>query len=119
MTHEYIGTKQVTAWSQDKDGAPGYAVKYADGYISWSPADVFEAAYIDIGHVQHLPPHQQRVVGERAVLADKTSKLSAFIESGRFSTVNGDEQERLVAQRKAMTDYLYILDARIAAFSVV
>jgi hypothetical protein len=23
----------------------GYAVKYVDGYISWSPKDVFEAAY--------------------------------------------------------------------------
>lgn len=45
MTHRYIGTKEITAWEQEKDGQPGYAVKYADGYISWSPRDVFEAAY--------------------------------------------------------------------------
>ncbi len=45
MTHRYIGTKEVTAWPQDKDGAPGYAVKYADGYISWSPQEAFDAAY--------------------------------------------------------------------------
>lgn len=45
MTHRYIGTKEVTAWPADKDGQPGYSMKYADGYISWSPKDVFEAAY--------------------------------------------------------------------------
>lgn len=45
MTHRYIGTKEVTAWPADKDGKPGYAVKYADGYTSWSPQDAFEDAY--------------------------------------------------------------------------
>lgn len=45
MTKDYYGTKKVTAWEQEKDGKSGYSVKYADGYISWSPKDVFEAAY--------------------------------------------------------------------------
>ena len=45
MTKSYIGTKEIQAWEQEKDGKPGYAVKYPDGYISWSPKDVFEAAY--------------------------------------------------------------------------
>lgn len=45
MTKSYIGTKEILAWKQEKDGKPGYAVKYPDGYISWSPKDVFEAAY--------------------------------------------------------------------------
>ncbi len=49
MTKEYIGVKKVTAWEQDgKDGAPGYAVKYPDGYTSWSPKDVFEASYFPL-----------------------------------------------------------------------
>lgn len=50
MTHTYIGTKIVTAWPQDKEGAPGYAVKYADGYTSWSPAETFEEAYRQLDH---------------------------------------------------------------------
>ena len=50
MTQRYIGTKQVQAWEQDKDGKPGYAVKYPDGYTSWSPKDTFEAAYLPQGH---------------------------------------------------------------------
>lgn len=60
MTQTYYGTKRVTAWREDKEPRmvfedddvgyvpvpnPGYAVKYEDGYISWSPKDVFEKAY--------------------------------------------------------------------------
>lgn len=45
MTHRYIGTKEVMAWQEERDGQSGYAVSYADGYTSWSPKDVFEAAY--------------------------------------------------------------------------
>ena len=58
MTQDYYGTKRITAWPERKpfpiDPADlskgqvlvkGYAVKYGDGYISWSPKDVFEAAY--------------------------------------------------------------------------
>ena len=45
MTQDYYGTKRITAWPQAKDGKEGYAVKYSDNYISWSPKDVFDAAY--------------------------------------------------------------------------
>ncbi|TXH10058.1 MAG: DUF2829 domain-containing protein [Spirochaetes bacterium] len=45
MTQDYYGTKRITAWEQDRDGKPGYAVKYKDGYISWSPKETFEEAY--------------------------------------------------------------------------
>jgi len=55
MTQDYYGTKFVTAWPQikyvnDNGNYPpgnldGYAVKYPDGYISWSPKAVFEEAY--------------------------------------------------------------------------
>jgi hypothetical protein len=48
MTKTYIGVKMVTAWEREKDGKPGYDVKYGDGYISWSPKDVFEAAYLPL-----------------------------------------------------------------------
>lgn len=30
------------------DGNPGYVVKYPDGYISWSPKDVFEKSYMQV-----------------------------------------------------------------------
>jgi len=50
MTQHYIGSKQIVAWEEVRDGAPGYAVKYPDGYISWSPKEVFESAYLAQGH---------------------------------------------------------------------
>lgn len=63
MTHRYIGTKVVTAWPNDwatpvpeddprynrdhftQQVAKGYAVKYEDGYTSWSPYEAFAKAY--------------------------------------------------------------------------
>lgn len=44
-TKDYYGTKRVTAWPQDKDGQAGMGVRYADGYVSWSPAEAFARAY--------------------------------------------------------------------------
>lgn len=52
MTKQYIGVKKVTAWPQEKDGKEGYAVKYEDGYVSWSPKDVFERAYFPLADPQ-------------------------------------------------------------------
>lgn len=49
MTQHYIGVKQVTAWPEEKDGQPGYAVKYEDGHLSWSPQAVFEKHYLPMG----------------------------------------------------------------------
>ena len=50
MTQYYVGVKIITAWPQEKDGKPGYSVKYEDGYTSWSPAEAFEKAYYPMGH---------------------------------------------------------------------
>ena len=45
MQKQYIGTKIITAWPEEKDGREGYVVRYADGYTSWSPKEAFEEAY--------------------------------------------------------------------------
>lgn len=42
---EYIGTKMIKAEPQVKDGKEGYKVVYEDGYVSWSPKDVFKKSY--------------------------------------------------------------------------
>lgn len=41
----YVGTKIIHAQPAQQIGEPGYLVRYADGYESWSPKDVFEEAY--------------------------------------------------------------------------
>ncbi len=45
---KYIGTKLIEAEPATKDGVDGYRVRYADGYESWSPKDVFERAYLPV-----------------------------------------------------------------------
>lgn len=80
MTQEYLGVKQVTAWEEEKDGQPGYAIKYPDGYRSWSPKAVFEEAYLPLGHISHLPAHEQRMIGEYAYLSKLTAGAYAFLD---------------------------------------
>ncbi|WP_019558491.1 Gp49 family protein [Thioalkalivibrio sp. ALE12] len=45
----FIGVKQVQAEPQERDGQAGYRVVYPNGYESWSPQEVFESAYLEIG----------------------------------------------------------------------
>lgn len=142
MTQHYVGTKQVIGlpmtrqayndyrgWQlpANENGADeGYLVEYVDGgpandprhvgYISWSPKDVFEGSYLPIGDVGSLPPHQQRVVAEKAQLDDKLSKLRAFMAREIFKTLPELEQERLSIQANAMEVYSFVLGERIAAF---
>lgn len=50
---KYLGVKIVEAepmYSTDKE-KEGYKVVYEDGYVSWSPKEVFEKAYKEVGVV--------------------------------------------------------------------
>lgn len=78
----FIGTKQIEAvpmsraeyaiyrgWELPENENPadeGYLVKYADGYISWSPKAVFEEAYTELnkmnfGHAIELLKQGKKV----------------------------------------------------------
>jgi len=102
----------------------GYLVEYTDGgkpndsrhagYISWSPADVFERTYYEIDGLQ---PYQQRVVKELVDLSEKSLKLCAFFESSTFSALSEAEQSRLLNQARFMNGYEAVLEERIAAFT--
>ncbi len=116
MTQEYIGTKIVTAWEAPKDDKPGYNVKYADGYISWSPKDVFEAAYLPLGHISQLPPHQQRVIGEHAEVNDRAKKLAAFLATDTYAGLPYAERMLLQEQLFYMEKYEDVLFRRVSHF---
>lgn len=115
MGQEYIGAKQVTAWPETKDGLPGFGVEYDHGYKSWSPEDVFKAAYLPIGQVKELPPHVQRVIGEKAQLDDRLSKLSAFLKTPAFGDLPAKSQKLMEAQAKTMAEYSEVLKQRLEA----
>ena len=69
--NKYIGTKLIEAkemnlgdynklkgWSIPENENPekeGYLVKYSDSYISWSPKEVFEKAYLEVLDNPKLP----------------------------------------------------------------
>lgn len=142
MTQHYIGTKltigtamtrlaynEYRGWTlpADENGADdGYLVEYLDGgqanhpdhkgYISWSPKAVHEGAYLAMGYVGHLAPHQLRVVGEKVELDDRLTKLTAFLDTDRFKALDQPERHRLEYQANLMTSLSHVLTDRIAEF---
>lgn len=112
MTQQYVGTKIVTAWPQVKDDKEGYAVKYADGYISWSPKEVFEEAYLPIGHTQGLKPWHERVIAEQVQLAAKLQNLRKFLLD-KGDDLAPDIYLQLEKQAQIMEQYHAILQERL------
>lgn len=94
-----------------------------DGYISWSPKEVFMDAYKEVEYLNEinqdyiLQPHQSRVVSEYNELRDKTEKLSAFFSNPLFKGIDPEEAKRLKSQENVMTAYLSILKQRINNFN--
>jgi len=139
----YIGTKIINAqpmtrasyneyrdWvlpANENGDDDGYLVEYTDGgqpnhpdfagYVSWIPKAQFDGAYLSIGDVSGLPPHQQRVVAEKAELDEKTCKLDSFQQTAMFASLFEAEQLRLFRQSLVMRAYSGILKERIQAFS--
>jgi hypothetical protein len=66
--------------------------------------------------MSELAPHQQRVVTEKDELAEKLTKLNAFIGGTIYNSLDSDEKIRLARQACHMKDYLDVLNERIAAF---
>ena len=127
MSQYYIGTKQVTAVEQEKDGKPGYAVKYPDGYTSWSPKEVFEAAYLKQGNDgsrvtqkmvdDFIVSHEAYRMGNHAVVRVKLRNgFSLIAESACVDSANYDQEigERL-ALEKAKNQVWYLLGFMLAS----
>lgn len=97
---QYIGIKMVQAepceaWKDagnHKVGDPGYKVVYPDGYVSWSPKDVFEKAYLPVETNPMLrtdkPSISQQMVEDFIVdyevqtMGDKCTVVRATLRNG-------------------------------------
>lgn len=96
MTRDYYGTKRVTAWPEIRNAVlagevkDGYAVKYEDGYISWSPKHVFEAAYQPIDAMSFSAALQALKEGHRVARAGWNGK-------GMWLAISGPNGPREVA----------------------
>lgn len=124
----YIGKKEVKASPMTKGDAfhanllrkntlseaesneSGYLVEYADGYQSWSPANVFEAAY------KVADTALDRVNIEADELLYRTNKLGEFIfnqnDGKDFQSLKLGTSAFLIAQLNMMGAYLTLLKLR-------
>jgi hypothetical protein len=127
---EYIGTQEVHAWPQEKQGKPGYGVKYEDGYISWSPKDIFDAAYhpVNIDNVPlEVPPladtaglmaskdYKERFKAEVYQLANRRDGLDRMLmkwDNGTLDFKPTCPREIYNKQIAAMNAYLNVLAER-------
>lgn len=116
----YTGTKTIKAVPMEKTeaekllgksitpvtpGAEGYLVEYPDGYRSWSPASVFEAAY------RVSETHVDRMKIELADLNERICKATRTINT--FGAIPEDERWQLKRQLEAMHNYAAVLYDRI------
>lgn len=103
---QYIGTKMIEAepakrgecykgpnmLSAEEAARDGYRVRYSDGYVSWSPKEVFEAAYLSMTPNPKLrtgaPSISQEMVEEFIreteviTMGDKTTVVRAILRNG-------------------------------------
>lgn len=136
----YVGTKTLKArpmsrgeyntyrgWEIPADENPqdaGYLVEYTDGgkanhpdhegYISWSPAEVFDKAYVSIDYdLTIASPHLKRLAAEHAQLKNRVNLLQEFLRGDLFTTLEKEEQQDLVQQNILMAETLVILAKRM------
>lgn len=134
----YVGTKVVHAvpmsrgdynalrgWEVPVDENPadaGYLVEYTDGggpsvpgfpgYVSWSPADVFERSYT-VGLEPRPSTWLERLNAEVQDVETRFLKLLAFIGTDQFPNLPAADQRDLVAQKSCMEELVWILKKRI------
>lgn len=100
------------------------AIKNVDNTVStWVPSvnDCLASDWVLVGEggqeSSTVPPHQQRVIDEKAARDGEIHSLDAFINASPiFGTLPADEQARLRRQLDVMRELSVILGERIAAF---
>lgn len=109
---------------QDQVNIYGYHVKYADGYESWSPANIFEVAYhpLDSLNVTAIDmmsrDYKTRFIAEYRQVKERYNRLKAMcikwdttgVEGLGFTPTCPRELYRI--QLKAMSDYISALEDR-------
>lgn len=139
MNNKYIGIKKIEAepmtrgeyngfrgWGIPKDENPsdeGYIVKYSDGYVSWSPKDVFEKAYSRIGDkplidtvfLMKSDDYKDRFIAEYQQLVIRYNGLKKMLENwdkSELPFVPTCPRSTYNMQIRAMSDYIAVLEAR-------
>lgn len=119
---QYTGTKTVKARPMTMDEAyeckllkegvrpsecetdkAGYLVEYEGGYMSWSPKDVFDAAY------KPSETFLERLDNECDEIDARYNKAKDFINSDRFDNLSPIAKLLLMAQSATQREYICLL----------
>lgn len=85
----------------------GYLVEYEDGYLSWSPKDVFDAAY------KPSETFLERLENECNEIDARSDKVKDFIGSDRFDNLSPIAKLLLMVQNATQREYIFLLVDRI------
>lgn len=86
---------------------PGYAVKYANGHISWSPKDVFEESHLAVGHVGQFTYDQQLIMADMVEF------------SARLEALEGVPGELADMERRVLELYINITQKKVDLFGII
>lgn len=64
----------------------------------------------------YRPDYKQRVIDEKEQLDDRIRKLSTFLSTPLFESLDGDQRRDLLEQVQFMSAYATVLERRIARF---
>ena len=103
--------------SDENPSDDGYLVEYVDGglantdnyegYVSWSPKDVFEKSYLPSSHPL------DRMAIENMQLIERLKLLDELLKKPKPEFISTKQWDLLYEQQKHMTAYLNTLDERI------
>lgn len=146
MNYKYIGIKKIEAepmtrgeyndfrgWKTPKDENPsdeGYIVKYSDGYVSWSPKDVFDKAYSRIGDkplidtvfLMKSDDYKDRFIAEYQQLVIRYNGLKKMLENwdkSELPFVPTCPRSTYNLQVRAMSNYIAVLEARAVMENII
>jgi len=111
----------LVEYEPSADNKPNH--KDYKGYITMSPKNVFEEAYVELAegwfgfHFEQA--HEYRVQEEAKELTNKLTALHAMMGSGFFLELDEVQQIRLTKQSMAMRCYLSVLVSRMQSFKQV
>ena len=77
----YYGMKRIDARPERNGIMPGYTVRYPDGYLSWSPETVFEAAYQEVDALSFGHAMMAMKEGHRVARSGWTGQWLALSET--------------------------------------
>jgi hypothetical protein len=116
---KFIGVKLIEAypckrWNQEKNqDDEGYAVRYPDGYESWSPKEVFESAYLSLGtdETRITPAVIDSIIAEITVTKIdpktalvKSEQVTGFTQYATAACVVPENYDEEIGKKIAMTE---------------